>query len=111
MTAIHFLESTPKPPKENQMSTHNSQAKILAQGLYQIRILLSGYIGSEVEGDTSVKIAAHLAYALHNEALALLDDQEYDERFALSKIAAVDTMFNENYLHKQFSGLNKGNEG
>lgn len=87
------------------MPTQNSQAKILAQGLYQIRLLLSGYIGTEAEGDISVKIAAHLAYALNNEALALLDGQEFDEQFALKKIAAVDTMFNEDYLRKQFSDL------
>ncbi len=93
------------------MPTHNSQAKILAQGLYQIRLLLSGYLGAEAEGDISVRIAAHLAYALHNGALALLDGQEFDEQFALTKIAAVDTMFNEDYLHKQFSDLIDGMKG
>ncbi|MFA6903567.1 MAG: hypothetical protein WC236_10835 [Gallionellaceae bacterium] len=87
------------------MSTQNSQAKILAQGIFQIRLLLSGYLGSQAEGDTSVREAAHLAYALHNEALAILDNKEFDEKIALSKIAAVDSMFNETYFLKQFSGL------
>jgi len=87
------------------MPTQNSQAKILAQGIYQIRQLLSGYLGSQAEGDTSVREAAHLAYALHNEALAILNNKQFDENIALLKIAAVDAMFNENYFHKQFAGL------
>lgn len=47
--------------------------KAVALALYQIRILLSDYLGSQNEGDIVVRQAAHLAYALHNEALAVVE--------------------------------------
>jgi len=81
-----------------------SQAKILAQAIYEIRLLLSGYLGSEAEGDMAVREAAHLAYALHNEALAVLDGKSFSEKQAISKIGVVDAMFNESFLPR-FSGL------
>lgn len=50
------------------MLGHSDQAKVLAQAIYEIRVLLSGYLGSENEGELPVRQAAHLAYALHNQA-------------------------------------------
>jgi hypothetical protein len=40
--------------------------------------LLSGYLGTQSSGDISVRQAAHLAYALHNEALAILERGIFD---------------------------------
>ena len=63
------------------MPNHQSQAKILAQAIYEIRLLLSGYLGSQNKGDTSVREAAHLAYALHNEALAVIEGKDFFRAF------------------------------
>ena len=59
------------------MTVAQSEAhtKAVALALYQIRILLSGYLGTSSKGDISVRQAAHLAYASHNEALAILPFQ------------------------------------
>lgn len=81
-----------------------SQTKILAQAIYEIRLLLSDYLGSEAEGDIAVREAAHLAYALHNDALTVLDGKSFNEKHAISKIGAVDTMFNERFSQR-FAGL------
>ena len=81
-----------------------SQAQILAQAVYEIRQLLSGYLGSEATGDIDARKAAHLAYALHNEALAVLDGKTYNEQYAISKVGAVDAMFNESFSSR-FAGL------
>ena len=50
----------------------------MAQAVYEIRQLVSSYLGSENEGDPVVRRAAHLAYALHNEALAVLENRTFD---------------------------------
>jgi hypothetical protein len=81
-----------------------SQAQILAQAIYEIRQLLSGYLGSEATAEMAVREAAHLAYALHNEALAILDGKTFDVKNAISKIGAVDAMFNESFASR-FEGL------
>jgi hypothetical protein len=49
-----------------------TETKLIASALYEIRLLLSSYIGTEVDAPVDVRFAAHLAYALHNEALALV---------------------------------------
>lgn len=45
--------------------------KILAFAVYELRLLLAGHLGSEATADPAVRAAAHLAYALHNQALAV----------------------------------------
>lgn len=60
------------------MPTTQSQAKILAQGIYEISQLLSDYLGSQPEGDPVVRRAARLAYALHNEALSVIEGGTFD---------------------------------
>ncbi len=79
------------------MNKDDSQAKILAQAVYEIRLLLGGYLGSQVAGDPQVRIAAHLAYALHNEALAVLEGSTFDASRAVANIAAVDRLFSTKY--------------
>jgi len=63
-------------------------AKTVALALYQIRVLLSGYLGSQSEGDMSVRQAAHLAYALHNEALALVEGGSFDSAGVIRRLAS-----------------------
>jgi len=76
------------------------QTKILAQAVYEIRVLLSGYLGRQNSGETVVREAAHLAYALHNEALAILENRTFDPAEAQRKIEAVDRMFNETFAER-----------
>jgi len=87
------------------MPSTQSQAKILAQGVYEIRQLLAGYLGSQDAGDPVVRRAAHLAYALHNEALAVIEGRTFDGAKALDKVRAVDRMFGESFAPRFQSHL------
>jgi len=49
--------------------------KILAQALYEIRLLIGQ--GGKFK-DTSEEVAGNIAYLLHNDALAILEDREED---------------------------------
>jgi hypothetical protein len=71
------------------------QGKLLAKALYEIRLLLSDYIGSSVDADMSVRAAAHIAYALHNEALAVREGKAFDLPSALLKLKAIDSVLGE----------------
>jgi hypothetical protein len=82
------------------MPNRQSQSKILAQGIYEIRLLLSGYLGSQNAGDPVVRRAAHLAYALHNEALAVIEGGTFDGTEAVNKVKAVDRMFEETFASR-----------
>ena len=82
------------------MSHNASQEKILAQGIYEIRLLLSAYLGSQNQGDPLVRRAAHLAYALHNEALAVIEGGTFDSAAAVDKVSAVDAMFQESFASR-----------
>ena len=79
------------------MPDTQSQARILAQGIYEMRLLLSGFLGSQNNGDPAVRRAAHLAYALHNEALSVIEGRTFDGTKAMAKVRAVDGMFGENF--------------
>ena len=79
---------------DEQTSTHS---KAVALALYQIRVLLSGYLGSQVEADIQVRQAAHLAYALHNEALALVEGGRFDIEAVDRRLAAVDRMLGSEF--------------
>ena len=65
------------------MDTKDQQIKLLAQAVYELRLLLSGNLGSPAPDSSAEKIAAHLSYALHNEALAVLENKE--EKFVVEK--------------------------
>lgn len=68
----------------------HTETKLIANALYEIRLILSSYIGTESEAPADVRFAAHLAYALHNEALALAAGTGFDVNAALKKVAAID---------------------
>ena len=82
-----------------------SEMRLLAHALFEIRVLLAGYLGSTNEGDPVVRRAAHLAYALHNEALAVTEGRSFSIEDALQKLAAVDAMFGESYVERFRAGL------
>ncbi len=67
-----------------------NEARVLALAVYQIRILLAGHSGSGDTGDVAVRHAARLAYALHNEALAVLEARHYDVHGAIARIGVLD---------------------
>lgn len=69
------------------------QIKTLAFAIYESRVLLAGHLGSGAPGDLEVRNAAHLVYALHNQALAVLEGQPFDSEKAQMAIVRVDEMF------------------
>jgi hypothetical protein len=69
---------------------NDAETKLIASALYEIRLLLASYLESENEAPTDVRLAAHLAYALHNEASALAAGISFDVSTALQKIRAID---------------------
>jgi hypothetical protein len=68
----------------------NDQTRLLALALLEIRTLLSDYLGSVVDAPASVRVAAHIAYALHNEAEAAYSNADFQIDHATPKIAAID---------------------
>ncbi len=55
-----------------------------AQAVFEIRVLLADYLGSGNTGDLPVRQAAHLAYALHSQALAVLEGRDFNVAEAIS---------------------------
>jgi len=82
------------------MTPSPNQNQILAFALYELRLLLAGHLGSDSEGEPSVRAAAHLTYALHNQALAVLEGKSFDVDQALEAIAKVDMQFGENFTQQ-----------
>lgn len=62
--------------------------RLLAAALYEIRLLLANRVGRV--DHTPESEAAAIAYALHNEALAVLRGETVDVDAALAKLAIVD---------------------
>ncbi|ABM39327.1 hypothetical protein [Polaromonas naphthalenivorans] len=83
------------------------QNQILAFAVYELRLLLAGHLGSNSQGDPSVRTAAHLAYALHNQALAVLEGKSFDPVQAVEAIAGVDKRFGENFLQQLSEAVNR----
>ena len=82
------------------MTATADQAKILAFAVFELRLLLAGHLGSNAVGEPSVRAAAHLAYALHNQALAVLEGRQFNPTEAIEAIARVDQMFGENFVQQ-----------
>lgn len=56
------------------MNIQEKQIKILAQSIYEIRLLLA----DKLEEKSSEGFAASLAYALHNDVLAIIENRPED---------------------------------
>jgi hypothetical protein len=82
------------------MTATTDQAKILAFAVFELRLLLAGHLGTNAVGEPSVRAAAHLAYALHNQALAVLEGRQFNPTEAIEAIARVDQMFGENFVQQ-----------
>ncbi|PKH19272.1 hypothetical protein [Pseudomonas fluorescens] len=66
------------------------QTRLLALALLEIRTLLADYLGTDVDASMSVRVAAHMAYALHNEAEVAYNNVDFQIANASFKIAAID---------------------
>ncbi len=66
------------------------QTRLLALALLEIRTLLADYLGGEADAPMCVRVAAHMAYALHNEAEAAYSNTDYQLDRAIRKISAID---------------------
>jgi hypothetical protein len=80
------------------MQTVSEQEKIFAAAIYEIRLLLSGYLGSVNDGDLVVRQAAHLACALHNHALQFLQGEVIDLVTVRSAMSRADEMLGSNHV-------------
>ncbi len=87
------------------MTEQSAEVKLLAYALYQIKILLGAHLGSQSTSPTELRVVAHLAYALHNEALAILENRSFDLKAALAKLDAIDGIVGTkdgSFFHQQF---------
>lgn len=82
------------------MTPNITQADILAFAVLELRILLSEHLGSGETDDPPARAAAHLAYALHNHAIAVLEGGSFDPADAVAAIAHVDGLFGENFVQR-----------
>jgi hypothetical protein len=82
------------------MADSPTQHQILAFAVYELRLLLSDELGPDSKAEPSVRVAAHLAYALHNQALAILEGRSFDPVQAVEAIRRVDKQFGENSLQR-----------
>jgi hypothetical protein len=74
-----------------------TQEQLLAFAVYEIRLLLAGHLGSDSTSDPAVRAAAHLAYALHNQADAALQGRTFDAQQGFASIGGVDRMLSTNF--------------
>jgi len=70
------------------MADDNRQAKLLAAALYEIRLQLVGRVGRT--DDSPETLAGALAYALHNDAMAVLAGNSFDEDAVWRRLKRVD---------------------
>ena len=90
------------------MENHDVKLKLLAQAIHEIRGLLSCHLGAPNEGDVSEATSAHLAYALHNEALAIIENrpQDFNVNAAIKKIKLIEDKYG-NRFGGRFDSFNK----
>ena len=81
------------------MDEKDARIKILAQAVYELRLLLSDHLGSTDKDVLCEAVSAHLVYALHNEALAIIEDRpdDFDIANAIESIRKVDERFGEQF--------------
>jgi hypothetical protein len=72
------------------MDRHDEKMQLLASALYEVRLLLGSYLGSNNEADESIREAAHLSYALHNDAEAVSRGSDFDLDAAIRRVEAIE---------------------
>ena len=89
------------------MTRSPDQNQIMAFAVYELRLLLAGHLGPDSDGEPAVRAAARLAYALHNQALAVLEGKSFDPAQALEAIARVDKEVGENFMQQLSEATNR----
>lgn len=84
-----------------------TQNQLLAFAVYEIRQLLAHHLGSDETPDPAVKAAAHLAYALHNQADAILQGRTFDPQQAIESLSAVDLMLATNFKARLLQSVSR----
>ena len=71
------------------MTKSPTQMQLLAFAVYEIRLLLAGHLGAANESELPTRVAAHLSYALHNQALSALKGEPFNVEQAVASIEAA----------------------
>lgn len=77
-----------------------TREEMLAFAVYEMRLLLADHLGSDSQSPMSVRIAAHLAYALHNDAQAVLEGRPSNAEHAERRIKAIDGILGTNLVNR-----------
>ena len=72
------------------------EKRLLAAAVYELRVLLSEHINPDDQSPAAS--AALLAYALHNQALAILDGKSIDVAKALDSVAKLESRLGASYV-------------
>ncbi|WP_204524156.1 hypothetical protein [Corticimicrobacter populi] len=86
----------------NTQPTTITQEQVLAFAIYEIRQLLAQHLGNDGTSDPAIRAAAHLAYALHNQASAILEGKHVNAQQSVSTIKKVDQLL-ETDFHSRLS--------
>ena len=70
------------------------EKRLLAVTVYELRVLLAG----QLDDDGPVGDAARLAYALHNQALAVLEERPFNVGDALQRLDRFEPRLGRKYL-------------
>ena len=77
---------------------HSEHARLMAAAVYELRLLLADHLGSDCDSDPCLRLAAHLAYALHNDALAMFEhDETFDLDAARRRIRTAESIVGDIY--------------
>lgn len=82
------------------MKNDKEALKFFAQLLIEFKGYLSSNLAPPNGAPTPEHIAAHLAFAFHNEANASLDGKEFDLDSAWKKLEMLDTRFADNLVSR-----------
>ena len=71
------------------------EKRLLAAAVFQLRVMLSPHI--DVRDKSPAGAAAQLAYALHNQALAVLDGKSFDVGAAIDALARLEPTLGKDF--------------
>jgi hypothetical protein len=74
------------------------EKRLLAAAVFELRVLLSSHINPEDQSPAAS--AALFAYALHNQALAVLEGRPIDVAQALDSVARLEPRLGSAYLEQ-----------
>lgn len=84
-----------------------TREEMLAFAVYEMRSLLADHLGSQCQSPMSLRIAAHLAYALHDDAQALLEGRSSNVEHAERRIKAIDGLLGTNLANRMAASVDR----